>query len=65
MLIKLYLRDVERVKIGLAEMPDQSNLLGAKVDLEKVIKVQPCLKTYLDLGQVSEIVHAVQIFSLS
>ncbi|KAG8132449.1 hypothetical protein E2320_010304 [Naja naja] len=52
MLIKLYLRDVERVKIGLAEMPDQSNLLGAKVDLEKVIKVHPCLKTYLDLGQV-------------
>ncbi|XP_007443435.1 tetratricopeptide repeat protein 22 [Python bivittatus] len=52
MLIKLYLRDAERVKIGLAGMPDQNNLFGAKVDLEKVIQVHPCLKIYHDLGQV-------------
>ncbi|XP_054835089.1 tetratricopeptide repeat protein 22 isoform X2 [Eublepharis macularius] len=52
MLIKLYLRDLERVKMGLGGMPDQKNLSDAKADLECVMKVHPCLKTYLDLGQV-------------
>ncbi|KAF7244391.1 Tetratricopeptide repeat protein 22 [Varanus komodoensis] len=52
MLIKLYLRDLERVKMGLGGMPDQRNLTDAKADLEHVVKVHPCLKTYLDLGQV-------------
>uniref|UniRef100_A0A8D0KJ08 Tetratricopeptide repeat domain 22 n=1 Tax=Salvator merianae TaxID=96440 RepID=A0A8D0KJ08_SALMN len=52
MLIKLYLRDLERVKMGLGGMPDQRNLSDAKTDLENVMKVHPCLKTYLDLGQV-------------
>ncbi|KAH0618573.1 hypothetical protein JD844_017921 [Phrynosoma platyrhinos] len=52
MLIKLYLRDLERVKMGLGGMPDQKNLFDAKTDLEKVMKVHPCLKTYLSLGQV-------------
>ncbi|XP_062974278.1 tetratricopeptide repeat protein 22 isoform X2 [Elgaria multicarinata webbii] len=51
MLIKLYLRDLERVKMGLGGMPDQRNLWNAKTDLENVMKVHPCLKTYLDLGQ--------------
>uniref|UniRef100_A0ABM5G7Y1 Tetratricopeptide repeat protein 22 n=1 Tax=Pogona vitticeps TaxID=103695 RepID=A0ABM5G7Y1_9SAUR len=51
-LIKLYLRDVERVKIGLGGMPDKRNLFDAKTDLENVMKVHPCLKTYLDLGEV-------------
>ncbi|XP_042320853.1 tetratricopeptide repeat protein 22 [Sceloporus undulatus] len=52
MLIKLYLRDLERLKMGLGGMPDQKNLFDAKTDLEKVMKVHPCLKTYLNLGQV-------------
>ncbi|XP_053169517.1 tetratricopeptide repeat protein 22 isoform X1 [Hemicordylus capensis] len=52
MLIKLYLRDLERVKMGFGGIPDQKNLLDAKADLESVTKVHPCLKTYLDLGQV-------------
>nr|XP_028589192.1 tetratricopeptide repeat protein 22 isoform X1 [Podarcis muralis]XP_028589193.1 tetratricopeptide repeat protein 22 isoform X1 [Podarcis muralis]XP_028589194.1 tetratricopeptide repeat protein 22 isoform X1 [Podarcis muralis] len=52
MLLKLYLRDLDRVKMGLGGMPDQRNLSDAKADLENVMKVHPCLKTYLDLGQV-------------
>ncbi|KAJ6632721.1 hypothetical protein lerEdw1_014626 [Lerista edwardsae] len=52
MLIKLYLRDLERVKMGMGGMPDQKNLSDAKSDLESVLKVHPCLKAYLDLGQV-------------
>ncbi|XP_060087860.1 tetratricopeptide repeat protein 22 [Heteronotia binoei] len=52
MLIKLYLRDLERVKMGLGGMPDHKNLSDAKADLESVMEVHPCLKTYLNLGQV-------------
>ncbi|KAJ7332680.1 hypothetical protein JRQ81_014860 [Phrynocephalus forsythii] len=52
MLIKLYLRDLERVKIGLGGMPEKRSLSDAKADLENVMKVHPCLKTYFDLGQV-------------
>ncbi|XP_003220202.2 tetratricopeptide repeat protein 22 [Anolis carolinensis] len=51
-LTKLYLRDLERVKMGLGGMPNQKNLLDAKSDLENVMKVHPCLKTYFNLGQV-------------
>lgn len=40
--------------MGMGGMPDQKNLFDAKADLESVVKVHPCLKTYLDLGQVSE-----------
>ncbi|XP_024075422.2 tetratricopeptide repeat protein 22 [Terrapene carolina triunguis] len=50
--IKLYLRDLERAKMGLGGMPDRKNLTSAKEDLESVVKVCPCLKTYLDIGQV-------------
>ncbi|XP_077189727.1 tetratricopeptide repeat protein 22 [Paroedura picta] len=52
MLIKFYLRDLERVKMGLGGMPNQKCLSDAKADLESVMEVHPCLKTYLDLGQV-------------
>lgn len=64
MLIKLYLRDLQRVKMGLGGMPDQKNLSDAKADLESVMEVHPCLKIYLDLGQVSEGIHILQTFSL-
>lgn len=64
MLIKLYLRDLERVKLGLGGMPDKRNLSEAKTDLENVTKVHPCLKTYLDLGQVSKNSHVVQMVKL-
>lgn len=64
MLIKLYLRDLERVKMGLGGMPDEKNLSDAKADLESVLEVHPCLKTYLDLGQVSEGIRIIQAFSL-
>ncbi|XP_032622844.1 tetratricopeptide repeat protein 22 isoform X1 [Chelonoidis abingdonii] len=50
--IKLYLRDLERAKMGLGGMPDRKNLTRAKEDLESVVKVCPCLKTYLDIGQI-------------
>uniref|UniRef100_A0A8D0H5V6 Tetratricopeptide repeat domain 22 n=1 Tax=Sphenodon punctatus TaxID=8508 RepID=A0A8D0H5V6_SPHPU len=50
--MKLYLRDLEGAKMGLGRMPDRKNLTDAKADLECVVKVCPCLKTYVDLGQV-------------
>lgn len=62
MLIKQYLRDLDRVKMGMGGMPDQKNLSDAKTDLESVLKVHPCLKTYLDLGQVSASIQILPLF---
>ncbi|TFK10215.1 testican-1-like [Platysternon megacephalum] len=61
--IKLYLRDLERAKMGLGGMPDRKNLTSAKEDLESVVKVCPCLKTYLDIGQVSKYTDALPVRS--
>lgn len=35
-------------------MPDRKHLTSAKEDLESVVQVCPCLKLYLDIGQVSK-----------
>ncbi|XP_006025888.1 tetratricopeptide repeat protein 22 [Alligator sinensis] len=50
--LKLYLQDLERAKLGLGGMPDRKHLTSAKEDLESVVQVCPCLKLYLDIGQV-------------
>lgn len=45
--------------MGLGGMPDRKNLTSAKEDLESVVKVCPCLKTYLEIGQVSKYTDAL------
>ncbi|XP_030063152.1 tetratricopeptide repeat protein 22 [Microcaecilia unicolor] len=51
--MKIYIRDLERSKMGLGGLPDRKHLMSAKSDLEYILNVCPCLKTYLDMGQVS------------
>ncbi|XP_053549401.1 tetratricopeptide repeat protein 22 isoform X1 [Bombina bombina] len=50
--IKMYVRDLERAKMGLGGMPDREYLTNAKSDLTSILNVYPCLKTYFDMGQV-------------
>ncbi|XP_055484665.1 tetratricopeptide repeat protein 22 isoform X1 [Psammomys obesus] len=50
--IRAYVHDLERAKVGLGGMPDRNYLACAKADLEKVVKVCPGLRTYLDIGQL-------------
>ncbi|XP_048395571.2 tetratricopeptide repeat protein 22 isoform X2 [Stegostoma tigrinum] len=50
--IKLYTQDLERVKMGHSGVPDRQLLNKAKADLDLILSVCPCLKTYLDMGQV-------------
>nr|XP_033771373.1 tetratricopeptide repeat protein 22 [Geotrypetes seraphini] len=50
---KIYIRDLERSKVGLGGLADRKHLISAKSDLEYILNVCPCLKTYLDMGQVS------------
>ncbi|KAL1022769.1 hypothetical protein UPYG_G00032060 [Umbra pygmaea] len=47
-----YVRDLERAKQGQGGLPDRHNLVEAKADLELVLSVRPCLRTYLEMGQV-------------
>ncbi|XP_075688258.1 tetratricopeptide repeat protein 22 [Rhinoderma darwinii] len=49
---RMYVRDLERAKLGLGGLPDRNHLTNAKSDLESIIDVYPCLKTYLEMGQV-------------
>ncbi|XP_068095121.1 tetratricopeptide repeat protein 22 [Hyperolius riggenbachi] len=51
-LIKMYVRDLERAKVGLSGLPDRNLLTCAKSDLDSIIDVYPCLKTHLQIGQV-------------
>lgn len=41
--------------MGFGGMPDRNLLAYAKADLEEVVKVCPGLKTYLDIGQVRQL----------
>ncbi|KAM9327268.1 tetratricopeptide repeat protein 22 [Gastrophryne carolinensis] len=50
--IRMYMRDLERAKMGLCGLPDRNHLTKAKTDLESIIHVYPCLKTYLEMAQV-------------
>ncbi|KAM4722639.1 tetratricopeptide repeat protein 22 [Rhinophrynus dorsalis] len=50
--INIYIRDLERAKMGLGGLPDRKQLTNAKSDLDNIINMYPCLKTYLDMGQV-------------
>ncbi|XP_071984954.1 tetratricopeptide repeat protein 22 [Engystomops pustulosus] len=48
----MYVRDLERAKLGLGGLPDRTHLINAKCDLDSIIHVYPCLKTYLEMAQV-------------
>lgn len=50
--IWMYVRDLERAKLGLGGLPDRNHLTNAKSDLDSIIEVCPCLRTYLEMGQV-------------
>ncbi|XP_040216345.1 tetratricopeptide repeat protein 22 [Rana temporaria] len=50
--IRMYMRDLERTKMGSYGLPDRNHLTSAKSDLDRIIDVYPCLKTYLEMGQV-------------
>ncbi|XP_043941434.1 tetratricopeptide repeat protein 22 [Protopterus annectens] len=50
--MKMYIRDLERAKMQLVGMPDRKHLTNAKEDMECILHACPCLKTYLDIGQV-------------
>ncbi|XP_053325899.1 tetratricopeptide repeat protein 22 [Spea bombifrons] len=50
--LRMYVRDLERAKMGLGSLPDRKLLTDAKSDLDSILNVYPCLKTYLDISQV-------------
>ncbi|KAG8436866.1 hypothetical protein GDO86_007812 [Hymenochirus boettgeri] len=50
--ISTYIRDFERAKMGLGGLPDRTHLTSAKSDLDNIINVHPCLKTYLDMAEI-------------
>ncbi|XP_075472521.1 tetratricopeptide repeat protein 22 [Ascaphus truei] len=50
--IRIYVRDLERAKMGLGGLPDRKHLINTKSDLACILNVYPCLKTYLEMAQV-------------
>ncbi|KAM3618995.1 uncharacterized protein V6R79_001415 [Siganus canaliculatus] len=50
--LMLYVRDLEKAKCGQAGVPDRQKLSEARVDLDKVVSVRPCLRTHLAMAQV-------------
>ncbi|KAJ8388499.1 hypothetical protein AAFF_G00133750 [Aldrovandia affinis] len=50
--VTTYVRDLEKAKLGLAGVPDRQKLAEAKLDLDRVLDVRPCLRTHLEMGQV-------------
>ncbi|KAE8610320.1 hypothetical protein XENTR_v10012082 [Xenopus tropicalis] len=50
--LNMYIRDFERSKIGSGGLPDRKHLTSAKSDLDNIIDIYPCLKTFLDMAQV-------------
>ncbi|XP_062854144.1 tetratricopeptide repeat protein 22 [Trichomycterus rosablanca] len=47
-----YVNALAQAKQGLRGIPDRQDLKEARADLEKVLSVQPCLRTHLEMGQV-------------
>ncbi|KAA0712892.1 Tetratricopeptide repeat protein 22 [Triplophysa tibetana] len=50
--ITIYAKDLDKAKCGLGSLPDRKILKEARVDLERVLAVRPCLRTHLEMGQV-------------
>ncbi|XP_003455784.1 tetratricopeptide repeat protein 22 isoform X1 [Oreochromis niloticus] len=50
--IILYMRDLEKAKLGDGGIPDRQKLIDARKDLDKVLGVRPCLRTHLEMAQV-------------
>uniref|UniRef100_A0AAQ5ZPL1 Tetratricopeptide repeat domain 22 n=2 Tax=Amphiprion ocellaris TaxID=80972 RepID=A0AAQ5ZPL1_AMPOC len=48
----LYVRDLDKAKHGEGGIPDRQKLTEARKDLDKVLSVRPCLRTYLEMAQV-------------
>ncbi|TVK90642.1 Tetratricopeptide repeat protein 22 [Bagarius yarrelli] len=47
-----YIKSLDQAKLGLSGIPDRQDLREARADLERVLSVQPCLRTHLEMGQV-------------
>ncbi|MCI4375568.1 hypothetical protein PGIGA_G00111060 [Pangasianodon gigas] len=47
-----YVKALDEAKQGLSGIPDRQDLREARADLERVLSVQPCLRTHLEMGQV-------------
>ncbi|KAI5628261.1 tetratricopeptide repeat protein 22 isoform X1 [Silurus asotus] len=47
-----YVRVLDQAKLGLSGIPDRQDLKEARADLERVLSVRQCLRTYLQMGQV-------------
>lgn len=50
----LYVKDLDKAKNGQGGLPDRQKLTEAKKDLDKVLAVRPCLRTHLEMAQVSK-----------
>ncbi|KAI7807293.1 tetratricopeptide repeat protein 22 [Triplophysa rosa] len=50
--VTIYAKDLDKAKCGLGGIPDRKILKEARVDLERVLAVRPCLRTHLEMGQV-------------
>ncbi|KAM9283137.1 LOW QUALITY PROTEIN: tetratricopeptide repeat protein 22 [Morus bassanus] len=49
--MKMYLQDLEHVKMGQGPVPDRRKLMYAKNHFERVLKACLCLRANLDMGQ--------------
>ncbi|XP_051997071.1 tetratricopeptide repeat protein 22-like [Xyrauchen texanus] len=50
--VTTYAKDLDKAKCGQGCNPDRQILKEARVDLERVLAVRPCLRTHLEMGQV-------------
>lgn len=58
----LYVRDLEKAKIGKGGLPDRQQLTEARKDLDKILTVRPCLRTHLEMAQVKNILKSAGHF---
>lgn len=49
----MYVRELEEAKYSQGGLPDRQRLTAARQDLDKVLTVRPCLRTHLELAQVT------------
>lgn len=54
-----YIRDLEKAKNGQGGIPDRQRLTEARKDLDKVLTVRPCLRTHLEMAQVTALTKNV------
>lgn len=49
-----YIKELDQAKLGLSGIPDRQDLREARADLERVLSVQACLRTHLEMGKVRQ-----------